>query len=422
MKKTLILSILTLLAIGACNTDEDDIMPTPATPQTTTTTPADTLSGVPTISIETTNQQAISNKTDYIACHISIDGKGVYDNYESVETDSIRGRGNSTWLWYDKKPYKIKLSTKAGLLGMKAGKKYVLLANYRDPTALMNAVAFDMARYMGMQYVNTNRFVELTLNGEYIGLYQLTEQIEQGSGRVAIAKNGGTLISLDLDDGPELSPNNNNFYSEVFNSSYSWYGLPVCVKYPKEPTPQQLKTIKKEFAQIENCISELDYEALQQILDVKSMFSFLIIQEITRNVELVTPRSMYMYRDSADVWHFGPVWDFDGGYAFDWGNNHGYFGSQSWLMGTNSSFDIPEFFDGMFQNDDFRTDYKNYWQEVKEPMLNYILSHISNYQNTCADAMLRDRDRWPIGRTYQDEIRRLRNWLRTRFSNYNGFE
>lgn len=419
MKKH-ILIICALSIIVACNTEENITLSEEYFPAEK----ADSIVGVPIVKIETINGESINSKEKYIACHITIDGKGVYSNYETTDIDSIRGRGNSTWLWYDKKPYKIKLGHKVGLLGMSEGKKYVLLANYRDPTALMNAVAFDMARYMGMKYVNTNRFVEVYLNSEYIGLYQLTEQIEQGNGRVNVSKDSGILISLDYDDGPDLSPNTgNNFYSKVFNSSYSVYGLPICIKYPKDPTPEQILNIKNDFAKLEECIYNLDYTELRNILDVQSMFDFLIIQELTRNVELVTPRSMYMYKETdIDVWHFGPMWDFDGGYAFNWGNDHSYFGSQSWLMGTKSTYDIPDFFDRMFLNKQFKYDYLNRWLELQNPMLEYVLAHINNYQNTCTDAMLRDRERWPIGRIYKDEIRRLRNWLQVRFSAYEGYE
>ena len=48
--------------------------------------------------------------------------------YTITEADSVRGRGNSTWLWYDKKPYRIKLDKKSQLLGMGEGKSFVLLA------------------------------------------------------------------------------------------------------------------------------------------------------------------------------------------------------------------------------------------------------------------------------------------------------
>ena len=421
MMQSKMLMVTTVAISGllvACSEDDDPIRPSE---EETETEPADTICGVPVMYIST-NDIEIDSKEHYFACHISLDGKGVYENYESEQNDSIRGRGNSTWEWYDKKPYKIKLDHKESLLGMGAGKHYVLLANYRDPTKFMNAVTFDMARYMGLKYTNTNRFVEVYLNGEYIGFYQLTEQIEQGSGRVAVDKENGVLISLDYDDGPDLSPDNNdNFYSEVFNSSYSWWGLPVCVKYPDDPTEDQLDEIRDDFITLEKYIKKKDYDGLKTRLDVQSMMDFLIIQELTRNVELVTPRSMYMYRDEENMWHFGPVWDFDGGFAFNWGNHNTYFVSQSWLMGPKGEYDIPDFFDKMFDNSEYLADYKARWDEINQGMLQYVFEHLDSYQEMCHEAMVRDFERWPITKDYDTEIGNMKEWLQTRADNYTTY-
>src|SRR5512133_32844 len=170
---------------------------------------------VPTIKIDVANGAAITSKDESVPCTLTIDGQGSFADYSG--TASIRGRGNSTWLWYEKKPYRIELDQKSQILGLKEDKDWVLLANYRDPTFLMNAFAFELADWMGLPYTNHSRFVEVTLNGDYIGLYQLTEQIEQGTNRVAVSDAGGLLLSLDEDDGPIAVPDaTNNFASLVY--------------------------------------------------------------------------------------------------------------------------------------------------------------------------------------------------------------
>ena len=171
-------------------------------------------------------------KEDYLNCSVTVDGKGILENYHG--TARIRGRGNSSWLWYDKKPYRIKLDEKSEIFGLKSNSDWVLLPNYRDPTDLMNVFGFEVAHQLGLPYTNHTRFVEVTLNGDFIGLYQLTEQVEQGSNRVDIDELNGVLLCLDLDDGPGLSPGAvDNFWSTVFD-------MPVCIKYPEEPTSDQL--------------------------------------------------------------------------------------------------------------------------------------------------------------------------------------
>jgi hypothetical protein len=380
---------------------------------------------IPVLYINTVNSVGVTSKTDYVYCSVKIDGKNMYKDFNSEFSDSakIRGRGNSTWEFYPKKPYRIKLGLKNELLGMGADKDWVLLANYRDPTNFMNAVVFDMARYMGLPYTNTNRFVDVYLNKEYVGMYQLTEQIEQGETRIAVNKSKGVLLNLDLDDGPEYAPNaGDNFYSSV-------YGIPICVKYPENQTPTQLNVIKANFAEMEQYIKNCDYASLSKRLDISSLIDFLIIQEITRNVELVSPRSMYMYKDADNIYHFGPVWDFDGGYAFDWASmttGHGYFRSQSWLMGSSNPAKHPMdaynyisgFFVNMFGNALFTEAYKKRWTQLKSGILDYSYQHLNNYINHCDSAMASNAKRWPIGKDYNSEIEKMKTWLTTRVTNY----
>ena len=98
----------------------------------------------------------------------------------------IRGRGNSTWNWYPKKPYRIKLDESATMVGLPANKDWVLLADYRDITHMMYAVGFWLARELGLPCANHIRWVTLSLNGEDMGLYALTELVEEGGNRVPL--------------------------------------------------------------------------------------------------------------------------------------------------------------------------------------------------------------------------------------------
>jgi hypothetical protein len=154
--------------------------------------------------------------------------------------------------------------------------------------------------------------VEVTLNGDYIGLYVLTEQVEQGSNRVAISPTEGLLLSLDADDGPDLSPNaTDNFWSSV-------YQMPVCVKSPKITSTAQLSAIRSNFAQLESAIRNANYDAVEKLLDIQSFIDYMLIQELVYNVEVAAPRSIFLYRDIDGRWKMGPLWDFDAGFDFVW--------------------------------------------------------------------------------------------------------
>ncbi len=366
------------------------------------------------MNITTVGGQAITSKEEYVDCYVSVDGKGEYKNFSG--TARIRGRGNSTWAWYDKKPYRIKLDVSDKILGIKKNKDWVLLANYRDPTDLMNTFGFEAARWMGMPFTNNTRYVEVFLNGKYIGVYQLTEQVEQGGNRVDISEAGGVLLSFDQDDGPGLSPDaTDNFYSEV-------YGMPMCVKYPEDPTDSVLAAVKSDLAVLENAIKAQDYEAVDSLLDIKSLIDMLQLQEYLYNVELRAPRSVYMFRDAGGKYTLGPVWDWDAGYDFDWGNmytGHDYFGSyKSLVMSANpylQSTGVPKFFTDMFGDKQFVKQYKALWAERSDSIFLAAWTECDKYLTHLKEgAIAREESHWPIGKTTLTEVAKMRKWLSNR--------
>jgi hypothetical protein len=368
------------------------------------------------MTIKTENGQKVISKdpADYVNCTVKIDGLGYYDDYSG--TARIRCRGNSSFEWYDKKPYRIKLDQKSKILGLGANSDWVLLANYRDPTDMMNVLGFDMCEFLGISYPNHTRFVEVTLNGDYIGVYQLTEQVEQGSNRVDISKEGGYLICLDLDDGPSLSPSaTDNFWSDR-------YELPICVKFPDQPTSADLNEVKAEFAKLEEAISEADYDAVAKLMDIPSMINYLILQEFVYNVEIDAPRSTFMFKDANGLWTWGPGWDFDAGFDFDWGNmytGHDYFSAQELVLGTDPAnhtggYRISDFFTDMFKNKRFVEEYKERWNAVKDKIMPHWLELEGKYRNALTDAFDREAVRWPIHKNWEDEMKNMDKWLSDR--------
>ena len=447
MKKIILFGLMALLMV-ACSSSDDGLEPSlvppaPATADGTKTDTAKTDSAktdtaktepetvkfaakyrVAKMTITTDGGQAVDSKDkkDYRACTIKIESDTAVWNYEG--RGRIRGRGNSTWEWYDKKPYRIKLDEKASILGLCEEKDWVLLANYRDPTKLMNTFVFEMGRGLGMPYTNHSRYVEVTINGDYKGLYQLTEQVEQGKNRVAVDKKAGWLLSLDADDGPELSPgSDDNFWSQV-------YRMPVCVKSPEAEdyaTPETLiGDAKKALGDLENIIHSYDYEALKKVCNVPVMIDYLLIQEYIYNVEVAAPRSIFIHKDSGDdaLWTFGPLWDFDAGFDFDWGHmydGHGYFTDyRETVLGTDparhiSNYDyVPSFFTDMWKSKAFVSEVKARWKQIRPRITAEFWPEAKRYAEAAAEAMERDAKRWPIDKQYKTEINRMEKWLNAR--------
>lgn len=373
------------------------------------------------ISITTENGSSVSSRETYVNCSITVKSDTKQWNFSGK--GGIRGRGNSSWLWYPKKPYRIKLDEKAGILGLKADKDWVLLANYRDPTQLMNTFVFTIGRGFGLSYTNHVRYVEVTLNGSYIGLYLLTEQVEQGSNRVAINPEEGILLSLDLDDGLQLSPNaGDNFESSV-------YQMPVSVKSPDITSTAQLSSFRSNFGQLETAIRNADYEDVDKLMDIQSFIDYMLIQELVYNVEVDAPRSIFLYKDKGGRWTFGPLWDFDAGFDFDWSTmytGHNYFFSYKELvLGTDpvnhtKGYRVPSFFTDLFRNKRFVNEYKARWLTVKGKIMSEYWETTQKYADKTADAMARDVTRWPIDKNYKTEILHMKQWLTNRIGYLSG--
>ena len=383
-----------------------------------------------TLSVTTKGLVGVNSREQYVDCVVSLDGKDGYNWYSG--SGSIRGRGNSTWSIYPKKPYRIKLNEKHKMLGLAKAKSWVLLANYRDLTSMMNTYVFEVARWMGMPYINNTRFVELFIDGEYEGLYQLTEQVQQGKNRVDVSDEGGILLSMDLDDGPSLSPEaTDNFWSSV-------YGMPMCVKHPDNVTAEQKDSIQALLAELETAIRNVDYAALDSLMDMRSFMTMAMVQELVENVEICAPRSIFMYKDGTGKWAMGPFWDWDAGFDFDWGtfydgNIFRYFGDyRELVLGTDPANRkgqygaTPKFFTDMFKSDRYTREYKELWNSVKDSIVDHSWAVVEKYvAELNKGAYARNKLRWPIvqntwwqSESYDvaEELSKMRTWLGNRVS------
>lgn len=169
---------------------------------------------LPVLHINTENSTPITSKEYYLNGTYYLDNLGI-EGYKSIGsaneplTLKIKGRGNYTFTGFDKKPYRLKLDAKAALLGMKKSKHFALLAHADDNLGfLRNTMGFELSRRGGLDFTPEQRPVEVVLNGEYIGLYFLTETIRVDSDRVKITEQadnisdpeeitGGWLVEID---------------------------------------------------------------------------------------------------------------------------------------------------------------------------------------------------------------------------------
>ena len=266
------------------------------------------LTNLPTVVINTEGAAEVVSKENEISSNVYIISNNGTSLLATTETD-IRGRGNASWD-FPKKPYRLKFDKKQSPLGAPASaKKWTLISNYGDKTLMRNILAFEVSRRVGQSYTPFCHPVDVIMNGEYRGCYQLCDQVEAASGRVE-AKDG-YLIEIDA----------YAYGEDVYFYSNSW--TPVTIKHPDKDdiTLDQKEFITNFFNQMEAAVNANNFtdptNGYRKYLDVDSFLRNFIVGEFGGNTD--TFWSVYMYKDAADGKLFtGPAWDYDLGFENDY--------------------------------------------------------------------------------------------------------
>ncbi len=408
-----------LLAATACRDD-------PAAPANGGTPPPGAsrpvAEALPTLSITTNSGAPITSKDVYAAATYRLAGT---DNATLAEGAlDIRGRGNSTW-GMPKKPYRVRLASSTALLGMPANRHWVLLANYSDKTLVRNDVAFELSRRLGMEYTPRSQFVDVTVNGNYEGIYQLTEHVRIGSNRVnipelqasdtsATAITGGYLIEVDERRG------------EDFCHASSRTPMVFCFSNPETlreaAWARHRAYITSYLDRVDSVIFSPGFADPQAgyaaYLDVASLVDYYLIQEWFKNVDGNLRLSTYLYKKRGGKLHVGPIWDFDIAMG-----NVNYLGADNpagWHIRT------APWFTRLFQDPAFTARVRGRWNELRtNGTLDSLDAYIGARQANLGKVQQRNFQRWPILNTWvwpnrvvtgswEGEYNAMAFWLLTR--------
>ena len=272
------------------------------------------ITNLPMIVMHTQNEAKVVSRDDYLPGIASI----ISDGGQAVMTDSreVRGRGNGTWT-LDKKPYKLKFRKKHSVLGLPAkAKKWVLLANHQDKSLMRNLVSFEMSKQIGMRYTPAGTPVDVVLNGEYMGNFDIYDQMEVKKNRIEVTEmspldntepniSGGYLLELD----GYASKEPVHFYSATYNA-------PITVHYPEPDaiTKEQVAYIKEHYNEMERRIFSSDplnpETGISSYVDVESFLKRFLLEEATANADSYW--SVYIMKErNDDRFIFSPAWDLD---------------------------------------------------------------------------------------------------------------
>lgn len=358
-------------------------------------------SGLPHLYIDTEGGLPIVTKESYLEASIRIEGEGKYEDF--LGSTNIRGRGNSTWT-HPKKPYRLKFNEKTALFGLGAEKDWVLLSNYIDESLMLNAVAMKAGKLMGMPYTNTIIPVDLTVNGKYLGNYMLTEQVEVKPNRVNLDKDG-ILIELDT------------HFDEDYKFISSMYGLPVMMKYPKEPTNAEFEKIKKDFRLLENAMYSASFPNTNylDLIDADALVEYLMLNTFTMNTEINHPKSVFVHKKNANSKYImGPIWDFDWAFSYDEDKTH-FISSTDPVFVEDGVYQGAIFFQRFLEDPQITALYKQKWAEFRQGKLSELQEFVDGYANDIHESFYLDYKEWGHGSDdFPGTVQRLKTWLDAR--------
>jgi spore coat protein CotH len=366
--------------------------------------------GLPVIKIEIEGGiNAIRDKENYIPSSVRLsDAFHPEYNFEEKEA-GIRGRGNVTW-GYPKKPYRLKFDKKVSMFGLGEAKNWVLLANYRDPTLIMNTVAFELGHKLELPYTNHANHVELFVNEEYRGSYVLTEQVQVNEYRVNIDEKKDFFVELD------------SYFDEDIKFKSTLIRLPVNVKSPEVKNESEIEFVKTAINNLVETMFGIDSNFpnnnYKDLIDIKSVIDFLIVNEVTGNRDLYPPNSTYMYKVENQKIHMGPLWDFDFGFGKkDGSSNQDFFYTSGMYFYNKSYTSTPgeSFFVQFFKDPEFCTEYKKRWNEVKNSIfdMDIFIQEIGVYLQKSS---IENKKVWTQNLDHAEQIKRMRTWVKERIA------
>ncbi len=371
--------------------------------------------GLPKIEVTTENRERINSKENYVKCTVSLKDGSEENSFENCSA-GIRGRGNDTWKYYPKKPYRIKFDEKTSVFGEPKNKSWVLLAMYNDFSLIKDRLAFAMAADLeNRSFSPSYNYVELYLNGKYKGIYLLTDQVDENRGR--------TDVKCDFDESDVEVP----FLVELDARApeegcegVDWFYVgtrPYAIKYPEADeryTDAQFTYIKEYIERVDTLCRTpgVALAELSEYIDMASFIDYYLVQEIMGQPE-INWKSVYMSKAVGEPLVMGPVWD------FDWaamgpstgkqrniyrGKYDGFRSSDNWFMALYEG--SPE----------FRAALSERFLEIKQELL-HTLEDVATEKNTISRAAKKDRMRWHwfrLGVSFDAYSNEVIEWCRLR--------
>jgi hypothetical protein len=368
------------------------------------------LTTLPVLRIVTKDAAPIVSKETYVDATFQLTNPAISTDPVPLN-GKIRGRGHSTW-GQPKNPYKVQFSNDAAwaaipdVLGMQKNRNWALLADYFDKSLMRNKLALTLGNTNlfaeGLKWTSSGQHLEVYLNGDYVGVYLLTEDIRIDPARLAIKKMSSNPSVGDVDGGYIVEVDFRlDCYAgaDVDLQHYTPQGAPVCVDTPDETaiTPAQLAYIKGLIDSVE---TEIYGGNLPARINAVSYVDWYLLQELFRNNDAAFISSDYMWKDTeaaakpADrLLNMGPIWDFD----ISAGNityNDNWKVEGCWV--SRPTMGLPNWSAQLLKNPAFLNLVLTRWRDKRPGLETFINTSIDTYTRRLDAAQQRNFARWPV--------------------------
>ena len=329
----------------------------------------------------------------------------IEDAYENGKANlEIKVRGNSTALPSiptGKRPYRLKFANKKNSVDGKAHKhdllgygyskrNWVLLANLNDNSLLRNALTYHIGKAVGLPFCPGYKFVDLVINNEYRGSYQITDQCEVDANRININEDTGWYVEFQ-------GRNDMCDYPMCFAES----GMLMNINNP-EPDDE---TNAEQCATVINPIKDWFLNTWvkgfgagftnpttgwRAYNDEESLIKFWIATELTGDYDGLMSVKAYREADGKLCW--GPLWDKD--LAF--GNYSSMAAADGKLVAhLQQASCIQGYFDKLTQDPEFMTHAKAMMDNlVSGGIKDHLLEKIDEMAEIVSQTVVQNYQRW----------------------------
>lgn len=429
-------------------------------------------SKLPVLYIDTEGGQAITSKEKYIDANLRVQGTDTFnaDDYKLYDgLTEIRGRGNSTW-GQPKKPYRLKLDKKTDMFGMGKSKHWVLLANYMDESLQRNTLAYNLSASMGMEHCSTV-FVDVVLNGDFVGNYQFCENIRVDPNRVdifdwetfcedvaaviidtegldddtagdledamaedmawitsgSVSLNGKTYKIQDYDvEVPNITGGyliELDAYFDEISKFDTASGQPIMFKNPEYVvTNDDMFNYVKDYIQaFEDAVESADYTSQYEgetvhysdMYDMDALVDYWLISEIFFNEE-INKKSTYMHKEIDEKMKMGPIWDMD----YSSGGEGQTYRTENWATlyfnsGEHSSSQTRNWYKYLIKDPYFFMKAQERYWVIRGDHVEAMLDEIDVNYDLLKESAAANGKRWGYGSSFDSYVNSLRNWFNT---------